>query len=95
MLIKFTKPVTINGKETKEITLKDPDTLRGRDLLDAENEARQLGDRSPTIQFSNTYAAVIAAKLAGAPIDDVLDIPGPDFMKLTVTVQNVLLGKAL
>lgn len=95
MIIKFSNPVKFKGQDVKEITLREVETLRGRDLLDAENEARALGDRSPTVQFSNTYAAVISAKLAAVPVDDILDLPGPEFMKLAVTVQNLLLGKAL
>lgn len=52
--------------------------LTGNDLINAEKEARNLGDKTPTVLLSMTYQASIVAKVIKVPIDDVLSLPAND-----------------
>lgn len=42
--------------------------LTGNDLINAEKEARNLGDKTPTVLLSMTYQASIVAKVIKVPI---------------------------
>lgn len=89
-VIKLNTPVEIKGETVTEVTL-DFDTIRGRDLADAERIARADGEVNPMINFSMRYQAALAAKLLDLKYDDVMDLPGSDFAKITLTVSNFLM----
>lgn len=91
LTIKLNTSVTVKGQDVKEITL-DFDSIRGRDLADAERTARSDGEMNPMINFSMKYQAAIAAKLIGIKYDDVLDMPAGDFNKITLAVNNFLMS---
>ncbi|BBB91056.1 MAG TPA: phage tail assembly protein [Methylomusa anaerophila] len=95
MKITFNKPVVLNGNEVKELIIGDVSTLTGRDILSAEKETRALGENSPILHLTNTFAAVIAAKLAKVPADDIIDLPANEFLTVVLNMQNELLGKGL
>lgn len=65
--------------------------LTGNDLINAEKEARNLGDKTPTVLLSMTYQASIVAKVIKVPIDDVLSLPANDLKKLIVPAATFLL----
>lgn len=90
MKIALSKELTIKGEVVKEVEL-NFDSLTGRDLTQAEKEARIAGDANVMINFSMSYHAAIVAKLLGITYDDVLDLPAGDFTKLTASVSNFLL----
>lgn len=78
---------------TKEIEL-DFDKIKGRDIVAAENVARQAGDMLPMLTFSSNYHAALAAQVLGAKYDDILDLPGSDFNKISNAVLSFLTGQA-
>jgi hypothetical protein len=86
VIIKLSKPLN----EKTEIGL-DLDKLTGQHLIDATVEAHALGDKSPVLELSKTYQAVIAAKAAGVNVDDIIKLPAKDFVKITVEVASFLL----
>lgn len=65
--------------------------LTGNDLINAEKEARNLGDKTPTVLLSMAYQASIVAKVIKVPIDDVLFLPANDFKKLILPAATFLL----
>lgn len=85
----FSKPFTYEGKEYTELIL-DLNSLKGKDLMNATKEMRALGDVSPVPELSKAYLAVVAAKAAKAPVDLILELPGKEFSKVTLVVQNFL-----
>lgn len=93
MQITLSTTYTFEGKEYAELTF-DFDSLTGRDVINAEKEARALGDNSPLPEFSKTYQAVLAAKAAKVPVDMIMSLNGKDFTRVTVLVQNFLLEEA-
>lgn len=93
MQIALSTTYTFEGKEYAELTF-DFDSLTGRDVINAEKEARALGDNSPLPEFSKTYQAVLAAKAAKVPVDMIMSLNGKDFTRVTVLVQNFLLEEA-
>ncbi|MBP2655892.1 MAG: Mu-like prophage FluMu protein gp41 [Firmicutes bacterium] len=93
---KLSKPINKDGNEISSLNF-DFDKLTGRQIISAESEARLLGDKSTDLQFSKTFQAVLAAKAIEEPliIDDILDLPAPDFLVVTNTVSNFLFGWVL
>ncbi|WP_432642510.1 phage tail assembly protein [Acidaminococcus sp.] len=87
--IKLTKPIQIGGKEVNQIEL-DFGKVTGRDLSQAESTVRASGEMTPMLTFSGKYQAAVAAKMLGIKYDDVLDMPGSDYVKITTTVLNFL-----
>lgn len=83
MLIKLVKPFKVKDKEFTEIDL-DFEKLTGRQLADAEKEARAMGDQSPSVIVSMQYHSIIVAKLMGIPVDDLFDMNAADYKKLMV-----------
>ncbi len=90
-IVKLSKAITVKGAEIDEIKL-NFDKITGLDLTKAEKEARAMGDQSPSVFLSMTYQAVVAAKLIGAPVDDIMALPATDFRNLVFPVANFLLG---
>ena len=91
MVIKLKKPLTVKGKELKELHL-DFDTLTGNDLVQAEKEVRAMGEKSPFLAVSMQYQAAVAAKAIGCPVDDVLALSGKDFTHVMAAAADFLLN---
>lgn len=89
MKVKLTKPLTVKGKEVKELDL-NFDSLTGNDLVAAEREARAMGDNTPVIALSMQYQAAVAARLIGCPVDDVLALPAKDFKNIVGQASSFL-----
>lgn len=88
--IVLSKTYSFEGKEYTELTL-DFDSLTGRDVINAEKEARILGDNTPLPEFSKTYQAVLAAKAAKVSVDMLMSLNVRDFTLVTLMVQDFLL----
>ncbi len=91
MKITLKKAIKVKGKETNSVTL-DFDGITGNDLIEAERTLRAMGDTSPSAYLSMKYHAIIAAKLMGVPLDDVLEMNATDFKNVTVAVAGFLLA---
>ena len=91
MEITLKKAIKIGGKETDKVTL-DFDGITGNDLIAAEKTLRALSDTTPTAYLSMNYHAIIAAKLMGVALDDVLEMNATDFKNITVAVAGFLLA---
>ncbi|WP_419557165.1 phage tail assembly protein [Phascolarctobacterium succinatutens] len=90
-VVKLNNPIMVNGNEVKEVQL-DFEAIRGKDLIAAEKEVRKMGDTTPSVFLSMDFQALIAAKLIGVPVEDVLDMHSSDFKNLVLPVANFLLG---
>lgn len=88
--IKLSKPILINDKEVNEITL-DFESLKGRDVIKAEAEARLMGANFITPEINKTYQAVLVAKALKINAEDVLDMPIKDFTAVTMVAANFLM----
>lgn len=90
-VVQLNNPIMVNGEEVKEVKL-DFEAIRGKDLIAAEKEVRKMGDTTPSVFLSMDFQALVAAKLIGVPVEDVLDMPLADFKNLVLPVANFLLG---
>lgn len=90
IIITFRKPFTFEGKEYTEIKL-DLDALSGKDVIDAEAEARAMGVRAIMLESAKAYQAIIAAKAAGVSVDLIQALPAKEFSSVTGEVQSFLL----
>jgi hypothetical protein len=86
----LSKPFSFEDKEYKELNI-DLDSLTGRDIINAAQEARTLEGPVPVPELSKAYHAVIAAKAAKVPVEMLLKLPAKDFSKITLLVENFLL----
>jgi hypothetical protein len=91
MKITLKKPLKVKGKEVTTVIL-DFDGITGNDLIDAERALRALGDTSPSAYLSMKYHAILAARLLGVPLDDILEMNAVDFRNVTVAVAGFLLA---
>ncbi len=91
MKIKLSNSINFEGTDYTELDL-DFESLTGRDLINAEVEARMIAGPSPLSELSKPYNAVIAAKAAKVPVELVIDLKAKDFTVVTMEAQNFLLG---
>lgn len=87
----LTHPLTVKGEDVKEIVL-NFESIRGKDLIEAEKEVRILGDTTPTVFLSMNFQAVLAAKMIGVPVDEIMEMNSADFKKVIVPVASFLLS---
>lgn len=87
----LSKAINVQGKDVKELDL-DFTKITGNDLIKAENETRAMGDQTPSVFLSMRFQAIVAAKLIGVPVDDILDLPAMDFRNVVFPVAGFLLN---
>ena len=92
MEITLTKPLKLEDKEVKKIDLKLED-LTGEDILQVDLEIRAEGDPRG---FDNVYnqkvLLILASKASGIVMEDLRKLSAPDFLEVTFTVRNFLMG---
>lgn len=70
----------------------DFDRVTGRVMINCEKAAKKNDPTMTLPALSMTFQAYIAAEAAGKNIDDILNLPGPDFTAVTAVVQNFLIN---
>lgn len=88
--ITFKKPFEFDGEEFKEITL-DLDGLKGRDITDTQRQYTAEGNFSAVPATDPEFCKRIAALASSQTLEFFEDLPAPDFIKVTTSVQNFLL----
>ncbi|MEC1744118.1 phage tail assembly protein [Schinkia azotoformans] len=88
--ITFEKPFKFEDKEYQELQV-DLDSLTGGDLIDAEKEARLLGDIPGVSELSKLYLACVVAKASKQPVELIRALPAKEFTKATMVTQDFLL----
>jgi len=88
--IKLTKPLKLDDREIHTLELK-LDELTGEDILKIDNELRAAGDGFDHI-YNQQVLLLIAAKASGIIADDLKKLSAPDFLEVTFTVRNFLMG---
>lgn len=91
MKITLTQPFKVKDKEITEIDL-NFEKLTGKQLANAEKEVRAMGDTTPSVFISMQYHSVIAAKLIGVPVDDILSMNAVDYKNIMVQVASFFLN---
>lgn len=92
MKIKIIKPLTIDDKKIKELDL-DLESLKGKDILMIDEELRMEGHSQGLRDvFDQRVLLKIASKSSGFIIDDLEKLSAPDFLEVTFSVRNFLLG---
>lgn len=89
--ITLTKASNIGGKEVTELA-PEFTALTGNDLIQAEAEARAMGDNTPFIAASMRYQAAVAARALKCPADDVMALGAKDFTRVIAAVTRFLLA---
>ncbi len=86
------KPITIDGRELKEVTL-DFNKLTAADLDNVEAEMNASGGaKSPVPAMSSSFNLRVAARAAGVNYHDLQRLNVKDAAKLSLIAQNFLLG---
>lgn len=92
MKIKLMKPLKIDDKEIESLELK-LDELTGEDILKVDMELRANGDpRGFDHIYNQNVLLHLASKASGIIVDDLKKLSAPDFLEVTFTVRNFLVG---
>jgi len=92
-IITLSKSIKKNEIDIKKIHV-DFNSITGRHIIAAEREARLMGDSTPDACYSKIFQAVLAAKATkeNLIVDDILDLSGSDFVRVTTEASNFLFG---
>lgn len=92
MEVKLLKPFNLDGQDVKVINLGLED-LTGSDILRIDLELKEEGHVNG---FTNVYDQKVLLKMAskssGIHTEDLERLPAADFLEVTFTVRNFLLG---
>lgn len=91
MKIQLKNPITIDEKEIKEIDLK-LEELTGEDILKVDLELRMEDPRGFDNIYNQKVLLNIASKASGILPDDLKKLSAPDFLEVTFSVRNFLMG---
>lgn len=92
MKIDLIKPITIDGTKMEKIDL-DLDGLTGEEIMKIDLELRTEGhSRGMDDVFNQNILLKIASKASGILTDDLKKLHAPDFIEVTFSVRNFLLG---
>jgi hypothetical protein len=90
--INLVKPLKIDGNKIEKLDLK-LDDLTGEDILKIDLELRTEGHpRGMEDIFNQNVLLKLASKASGIIPDDLKRLSAPDFLEVTFTVRNFLLG---
>jgi hypothetical protein len=90
--IKLTKPFMIDEIKVEKLHLKLED-LTGEEILKIDTELRAEGNpRGMTDVFDQKVLLKMASKSSGILTDDLRKLSAPDFLEVTFSVRNFLLG---
>lgn len=92
MKVSLIQPLKLEDKEVKTIDLKLED-LTGEDILQTDLEIRASGDpRGFDSIYNQNVLLILASKASGIIADDLKRLSAPDFLEVTFTVRNFLMG---
>jgi hypothetical protein len=92
MEIKLNKPIKIDEINIEKIDL-DLDKLTGEDILKIDLELRTEGHpRGMEDVFNQNVLLKMASKASNILPDDLKKLSAPDFLEVTFSVRNFLLG---
>jgi hypothetical protein len=99
MIVKLKEPIKLggisgNGQTITELDLK-LETLKGSHIIELETGFRRLyrGEYVPVTNLDARYQIMVAGRVSGYnPIELAEALSAPDFVEVTTTVQNFLLG---
>ena len=90
--IHLKKPIEHEGQTVTELEL-DLEGLTGEDMTQAEAEhAVMTGGASSVLELSKAYLMHVAARAAKLPVETIKSLDARDFTRVTMEVQNFLLG---
>ena len=85
--VKLSKP--LNGRVT---IIFDYDKIKGSTLLKCEKKTKDIDSSVVVPQLSMIFQAHVAAAALGMRYDDIINLPAPDFMAVTLKVSRFLNG---
>ena len=86
-VIKLSKPV--HGRNTISF---DFEKIKGSTLLKCEKKAKEVDNSIVVPQLSMVFQAHVAAAALGMRYDDIVNLPAPDFMAVTLKISRFLNG---
>ena len=86
-IIKLSKPM--NGRT--ELVF-DFDKIKGSTLLKCEKKTKDIDNPVVVPQLSMDFQTHVAAAALGLRYDDIINLPAPDFMAVTLKVSRFLSG---
>lgn len=79
------------------IDLKNVDNVlqnvTGKDFLNAERQARQMGDQTASIVLSGQFQTILLANALKVPVEDIEELPVAEFVQALSKVNNFLFAQ--
>lgn len=79
------------------IDLKNVDNVlqnvTGKDFLNAERQARQMGDQTASIVLSGQFQAILLANALKVPVEDIEELPVSEFVQALSKVNTFLFAQ--
>lgn len=79
------------------IDLKNVDNVlqnvTGKDFLNAERQARQMGDQTASIVLSGQFQAILLANALKVPVEDIEELPVAEFVQALSKVNIFLFAQ--
>ncbi len=91
---KFKTPFTYEDKTYEELVF-DFEKLKGKHLVDIENEMAAVGEYALSPEISTSFLYRLAAKAAGIGSDVIINLPISDFGKIKNVCRDFLVKSGL
>lgn len=79
------------------IDLKNVDNVlqnvTGKDFLNAERQARQMGDQTASIVLSSQFQTILLANALKVPVEDIEELPVAEFVQALSKVNTFLFAQ--
>lgn len=69
--------------------------VTGKDFLNAERQARQMGDQTASIVLSGQFQAILLANALKVPVEDIEELPVAEFVQALSKVNTFLFAQDL
>ena len=86
-IVKLSRP--LRGKDELVFNF---DKIKGSTLLRCEKRAKEVDNTIVVPQLSMAFQSHVAAAAAGVKYDEIINLPGSDFMAVTLKVSRFLNG---
>ena len=87
-VIRLSKPL----KDGAKMIIFEFDKIKGSTLLKCEKKAKEVDNSIVVPQLSLVFQAHVAAAALGMRYDDIINLPAPDFMAVTLKISRFLNG---
>jgi hypothetical protein len=88
LIVEFNKPYSFEGKEHEKVDLTGLESLKGKDLIDADKIFQKSGQFEPVKEMSAAYTFILASRASELPVEFFENLP----IKESAKIKNMVAG---